>query len=122
MSSLILLQTEFQKRLLSENFELNGKVLYNSHPLPSGTNLTREDIVVWVGRLHKRKFPERFLNIVRNMKSNTNIKFIMIGRRLNSRFDNEIESTLKENPNFQYYGESEQDFILEIIEQSKGFS
>lgn len=117
--SLILLQTEFQKQLLSENFELNGKVLYNSHPLPSDTNLIREDIVVWVGRLHKRKFPERFLNIVRNMKSNSNIKFIMIGRKLNSRFDNEIELTLKENPNFQYYGESEQDFILEILNKVK---
>ena len=118
-ASLILLQTEFQKQLLSENFKLDGKVLYNSHPIPSNTNLIREDIVVWVGRLHKRKFPERFLNIVRKMKANSKIKFIMIGRRLNSSFDNEIESTIKENPNFQYYGESEQEFILELLNKAK---
>lgn len=94
-------------------------MLYNSHPIPSNTNLIREDIVVWVGRLHKRKFPERFLNIVRKMKANSKIKFIMIGRRLNSSFDNEIESTIKENPNFQYYGESEQEFILELLNKAK---
>lgn len=118
-ASLILVQTEFQKQLLSKNFDLFGKVLYNSHPVPSDVNLTRENIVIWVGRLHKRKFPERFLNIVKKMKSNTNIKFIMIGRRLNSSFDHEIDSALKENPNFQYYGESEQGFILEMLNKVK---
>jgi glycosyltransferase involved in cell wall biosynthesis len=118
-SSLILLQTEFQKQLLSENFGFNGKVLYNAHPLPFDLNLTREDVVIWVGRLHKRKFPERFLSIVKKMKSNSNIKFIMVGRRLKSRFDDEIQSTLKENPNFHYYGESEQEFILGMLNKVK---
>jgi glycosyltransferase involved in cell wall biosynthesis len=118
-ANLILLQTEFQKQLLSENFGLNGNILYNSHPIPLEVNLTRQDIVLWVGRLHNRKFPERFLNIVRKMKSNSNIKFIMIGKRLDSRFDDIINSTIKENLNFQYYGESEQEFILELLNKVK---
>ena len=118
-STIIFLQTKFQQQLLSENFGLNGKVIYNSHPLPLEPNLIREDVVIWIGRLHKRKFPERFLSIVKKMKSNSNIKFIMIGKRLDSRFDNEIEATLKENPNFQYYGESEQEFIMELLNKVK---
>jgi len=118
-SSLILLQTKFQKKTLLENFGFNGKLLYNSHPLPSDLEFTRKDVVIWVGRLHKRKFPERFLSIVKKMKSNSNIKFIMVGKRLNSQFDYEIQSTLKENPNFQYYGESDQEFILEILNKVK---
>lgn len=118
-ASLILLQTEFQKHLLSENFGFNGEVLNNSHPLPFDQVSTREDAVIWVGRLHKRKFPERFLRIVKKMKSNSNIKFIMVGRRLDARFDNEIHSALKENANFHYYGESKQEFILEILNKVK---
>ena len=118
-ANLILLQTEFQRKLLFKNFDIQGKVLYNSHPIPTDLDLPRENIVLWVGRLHKRKFPERFLSIVKKMKSNSNFKFIMIGRRLDSRFDNEIENTLKENPNFKYYGESEQEFILEILNKVK---
>ena len=118
-SSLILLQTEFQKQLLSENFGFNGKVFYNAHPLPTDIDLCREDVVIWVGRLHKRKFPERFLSIVKKMKSNSNIKFIMVGKRLTSKFDDEIKSTLKENPNFHYYGESEQEFIMEMLNKVK---
>lgn len=116
---LILLQTEFQKKLLFKNFGLIGKVLYNSHPLPKDEDFHRQNIVVWVGRLHKRKYPERFLNMVKRMKNHKDISFIMIGKKLSTRYDSLIKSTISENSNFHFYGESNQEFILQILKKAK---
>ena len=116
---LILLQTEFQKKLLFKNFGLTGKVLYNSHPLPKEEDFHRQNIVVWVGRLHKRKYPERFLSIVKRMKNHKDISFIMIGKKLSTRYDTLIKSTILENSNFHFYGESNQEFILQILKKAK---
>ena len=116
---LILLQTEFQKKLLFKNFGLTGKVLYNSHPVPIDKDIQRMNIVLWVGRLHKRKYPDRFLKIVKRMKNHKNIKFVMIGKKLNDKYDSQIKYTCEENPNFHFYGESNQEFILQLLNKAK---
>lgn len=118
-SELIILQSEQQKALLFQNFGIRGVVMYNSHPIPSKYTYEKRKRVLWVGRLHKRKFPERFIEIVKAFSNRKDIEFIMVGRRLDGRYDQLISNSEVEYKNFRFIDNASQEMVRELLSDSR---
>jgi glycosyltransferase involved in cell wall biosynthesis len=98
----IIVQTEDQGRFL-ERRRLSGEVIYNAHPIPDAGSEAREDIVVWIGRLHRNKHPERFLSIARHLR-NSSIELFLVGDTDNKAISNDVERRLEDLPNLHWMG------------------
>ena len=118
-SSLIILQSEQQRALLFQNFGIQGEVMYNAHPIPSKERHEKRKRVLWVGRLHKRKFPERFIEIVKTLSNRNDIEFIMFGRRLDGRYDQLISNTEAEYSNFRFIDNASQKMVSDLLSSSR---
>lgn len=117
--SLIILQSEQQKALLFQNFGIRGEVMYNAHPIPVNDRHEKRNRVLWVGRLHKRKFPERFIEIVKTLCNRKDIEFIMVGRRLDERYDRLISRAEAEFKNFRFIENASQETIYALLSSSR---
>ena len=72
----IIVQTEDQKKELYKNFKLKSIVLPNVIDIPKVSETKKQDFVLWVGSLQKRKRPELFWKLAESLPG---YKFYMIG-------------------------------------------
>jgi len=73
----IIVQSEQQKKLLSDNFGRKGIILNNIYPFTTKklTNIDR-NIILWVSTIKSWKRPEQFISLAKKFPSE---KFVMIG-------------------------------------------
>lgn len=114
----ILLQTEFQKQLLSEKLRLSGEVIYNAHPIPNESASSKENIVVWIGRLQQFKHPERYLEIVRLLQD-TPISFYLVGDSTNECIREEISRRSCALQNVQWVGKVGLEEVHRLLDISR---
>jgi glycosyltransferase involved in cell wall biosynthesis len=74
-ASSIIVQTEDQQKELKKSFGLESTIIRNISGLPE-RGLPKEDMVLWVGTVCKRKNPEAFLDLAERLGK---FRFVMIG-------------------------------------------
>jgi glycosyltransferase involved in cell wall biosynthesis len=114
----ILLQTEFQKRLLLENLRLSGTVIHNAHPIPKEVPASKENKVLWIGRLQEFKHPERFVEIAKILQDSP-ISFELVGDSSNNRVIDEICRRSTSLSNFQWLGGTSLKDVHRLIDSSR---
>jgi len=70
----IVCQAAYQKKLLSENYGIEGVVIPNFHTI-NKKEITKEEQILFVGRCERLKKPDLFIELA---KLNTKQKFVMI--------------------------------------------
>lgn len=116
----IFLQTDYQQKLLKEQFKLSGTVIHNGHPKPKlHKKEGKKNIIVWVGRLQTWKHPEKFVGIAEKLL-NCPYQFIAIGKPLiNNNLAAAMLAADKKLSNFEYKGELSNSDVCSIIAQAK---
>ena len=79
----VVCRTEDQQRLLAQRFGRDGVLIRTGHPVPPAQYSARstqhsKSSVLWIGRLHPVKQPDRFLDLVERMPDHP---CVMIGMR-----------------------------------------
>jgi len=116
---LILLQSQFQNKLLRDNLNLKGEVIYNGHPIPEFKSTSKEQLVLWIGRLQNWKHPERFIEIVEALKDKE-YQFSLLGNSSNNKKYLDLFKTKeRELPKFKYLGELERREVFDLLSRAK---
>ena len=113
-----LFQTNNQLQAAKLNLGLEGILIRNSHPVPEFPDSFREDMVLWIGRIVRRKRPELFLELVRAAR-NSNTQFVMIGDTHDKHYHEIIQKAERDFPNFTYTGEHENDEVIQYLTRTK---
>ena len=115
----IILQSNIQNKMLGSNYNRNGVVIPNAHPVSGCSDKKREKIILWIGRLHEFKHPEMFIDIAKRFKSQ-NYRFIMAGRPMYNRIITlkEIFDAVENLPDFDYLGEIDSGKIHDLMQKS----
>ena len=124
-ASYIVTQTEEQSELLHRHYgKFADKIISNLHPTPTETIQKSEPVTVaWIANFKPWKQPEAFIRLARDLKSESNAQFIMIGalqggdREWRESLINEID----ELDNLEYLGRKEQNEVNEILARSHIF-
>jgi glycosyltransferase involved in cell wall biosynthesis len=85
----IIVQSDIQKRLLSENYNLNSVLIANGFPVKDYNEQPERDYILWVGRSAEFKRPDLFVKLAGELP---NEKFLMI---LSG--ENDLKEKIKEN-------------------------
>ena len=105
-ADLVLAQTQYQKKILKENLEIESEVFYNIHDIPYQDQKVRNNkipVILWLANMKERKQPGIFLKLAKEMK-NVKCKFLMAGGLKSMKYWKLIKNTSKSNPNFEYIG------------------
>lgn len=116
---LILAQTQHQKNLLKKNLGLTGQQIYNAHPVPQvDTQTTRQNKVLWIGRMQDFKHPERFVALAESMKG-LGIEFGMIGGLGKDPLSRQIQEAANKNPEITLYGKVSPEEVHQKLNEAK---
>ena len=101
----IIVQAEYQKRLLNKNFNINNiMIVKNGHPVP--TKLFPKEnppIVLWLASLKRLKQAEIFIKLAKQC-GDLNCKFILAGRSSDRGYLGELLKQMQELSNIKYFG------------------
>ncbi|MEM2981372.1 MAG: glycosyltransferase family 4 protein [Thermoproteota archaeon] len=100
----VVVQTEFQRRKLLENFSVKGLLIKNAFPVPKAkAEKPDPPTVLWVGRIAKIKQPQIFIELA---KAIPNASFEMIGGKVmkEPQLYERIRSFAKNLPNLSFHG------------------
>lgn len=104
-STLIISQTEYQKRMMKKEFGLNSIVIPNGHPVPDGPFKKKmPSCAIWVANIKPIKRPEMFIEITKQLDG-LGYRFIMIGRPNKGKYQEKINSFINEVKDLEYLGE-----------------
>ena len=104
-ADLLIAQTKIQANMLNDNFGLNSLVVPNGHPAPPKDGVRAEPpIVLWVANIKAWKQPEIFVDLAKRL-SDTDARFIMIGKKGDKKFHHEFLETVKPVKNLEYLGQ-----------------
>jgi len=119
----IIAQTNDQKALLEQRYCRTASVIPNFHPeATESIDKSGFITITWIANLKPWKRPELFLKLVNDCKDYENVRFIMIGKAMetDSEFDALLSKTIKLD-NFNYLGECTQEKVNETLAQSHIF-
>lgn len=130
-STVIVSQSDEQKRMLKDNLGFDSVIIPNGHPvIHSEREKDDPPMVVWVANVKPIKQPSKFVELARNL-DDLNVKFIMIGRPASGEFQRNLERDISEVGNLTYLGGLPYRKTLEYISrasllvntsESEGFS
>jgi len=116
LADAVIVQNEYQKRMLKKNFGKDGFLIKKPFPLTEQgmSEKANPPIVLWVGAMAEVKQPELF---VRLAEAIPDVRFQMIGGHSgNQGFYNRIKARSKRIPNFEFLG------VIPFNEVDKYFS
>jgi glycosyltransferase involved in cell wall biosynthesis len=115
----VVLQTQTQKMLLRQNWNIHGIVIRNGFPSISTTGGRRIPSLLWIGALKKNKQPEKFIYLMKSLVED-GYQFYMIGK---FKGPPEIMQSVREAeelyPNFKHLGEKEPGEIHSLLQQAR---
>jgi glycosyltransferase involved in cell wall biosynthesis len=119
----IIAQTEHQGDLLHQYYGRRPNVIIpNFHPFPQEVFEKGKEIrVVWIANMKPLKQPEVFLRIAKDLRNIKGIKFIMIGRALNTKWDREMLKEMSALENLEYLGERSLKEVNEVLARAHIF-
>lgn len=102
-AELVLAQTKSQAALMKKNFRCRVECLPNVLHIPSERDpQEEEDYVLWVGSLARRKRPEIFVDLARDIPEQ---RFILVGGPgEDAGYDEQMKALSEEIPNLQWRG------------------
>ena len=104
LADAIIVQSEFQRKMLKKNFGKDGFLIKMPFPLPEREIPERANppIVLWVGAVAEVKQPELFVKLAEAIPE---ARFQMIGGNSgNQELYDRIKESLKRIPNFEFLG------------------
>ena len=119
----IIAQTEHQDDLLHQYYGRRpSAIIPNFHPVPREVIEKENEItVVWVANLKPLKQPEVFVRMARDLLGMKGVKFIMIGRALNTKWDREMFKKMSALENLEYLGERSLKEVNEVLAKADIF-
>ena len=116
----IFVQSNYQKRVLKENFGKISYLLPNFHPTPKKTVIKKRCpiTVVWISNIKRLKQPQIFVALAKEFQNYKNVKFVMIGKPARSIWQYDIEKRIKELKNLNYLKKQNNNRINEILCES----
>ena len=104
-ADLLIAQTKMQANMLNDNFGLRSLVVPNGHPTPLKNGIKSEPpIVLWVANIKAWKQPGIFVDLAKRL-SDTDAKFIMIGKKGDEKFHQEFLDAVTPVQNLKYLGQ-----------------
>lgn len=111
----IIAQTQFQADQLKENYGRHAIIIPNGHPVPDDTEKSNDPItILWIANWKPVKQPEIFIQLVKELACNKDIKFMMIGRT--DRYDALVAQA--HQLNIEVMGEISNERVNELLCQS----
>ncbi|MDG6224261.1 MAG: glycosyltransferase family 4 protein [Candidatus Thermoplasmatota archaeon] len=130
-SSKIICQTEHQKKLFKDNYDIESIIIPIGHEIPESIpKKEKKPTIIWVANIKPLKRPEIFIELAKRM-SDTGARFIMIGRPHDQRYYQNMKTEIDLIKNLKYLGERDFDttndhiarsWILVSTSESEGFS
>ena len=116
-------QTEHQGDLLQQYYGRRpSAIIPNFHPFPQELFEKGKEIrVVWVANLKPVKQPEVFVRTAQDLLGMRGVKFIMIGRALNTKWDREMLKKMSALENLEYLGERSLKEVNEVLARAHIF-
>jgi glycosyltransferase involved in cell wall biosynthesis len=99
----VIAQTDYQKRVLLERFDVESSVIKNGLYIPENvTDKPKPPIILWAGSISRIKRPDLFLDIAKSIPF---AQFEMVGGKGEpNRLYDEIEVAAKKIPNLLFHG------------------
>jgi glycosyltransferase involved in cell wall biosynthesis len=120
----IVVQTQHQARLLSENFSRTAAaVIANFHP-PAIEAIDKSGplTVLWIANLKPWKRPEVFVRLAARMAERAAVKFVMVGALGgNQAWQTSLMARIESTPNLVYLGQKSHDEVNELLARSHIF-
>ncbi len=110
-------QADYEDELLQKNWSRSCDfIVPNWHPSPKEkVSKTPPLTVVWIGNFKGMKQPEMFIRLAEDMSCRQDVRFVMIGRGANGRWQAELTSRISRCPNLQYLGEKSMEDVNEML-------
>ncbi len=99
----IIVQTDYQRNQLREQFDRDGTVIKSGHPLPEPAQRNLPLKILWIGSIKPVKQPELFIRLA-DLCKRLNSEFIMAGQIPDPDYEKEIKTKIKTLPNLRYIG------------------
>ena len=119
----IICQADYQSKILIKNYNIKcNLILPNFHPFPKkNINKNMPIKILWVANMKRLKQPQIFINLAKKFENYKNIKFIMIGRPANNKWQKSLENSINNLPNLEYKGELPIEEVNKTLAQSHIF-
>jgi glycosyltransferase involved in cell wall biosynthesis len=118
-STLVLAQTDYQRRQLARRRGARVRLLPNFHPSPpdrgpAGSNVHR---IVWIANLKPLKNPAAFVRLARRFSQRLDVRFVMAGAAMgDDAWTREQLASIAATPNLDYLGAQTQDEVNSLLE------
>jgi glycosyltransferase involved in cell wall biosynthesis len=111
----VVAQTEYQKRCLKENFNIESVVIRNGHPLPKNGYLKgHPPIVLWLANLRREKRVDIFLDLAWHFRD-WDCQFAVAGKAMDAGCSETLDEAIKKQRNITYYGALQFDEALDLV-------
>lgn len=99
----IIVQTDYQRNQLREQFGRDSTVIKSGHPVPEPVQRNLPLKILWIGSIKPVKQPELFIRLA-ELCSTLSCEFIMAGQIPDPDYQNEILKKVQSVPNLRYTG------------------
>jgi len=117
----IVVQTDSQSQLLTDNFDRRPDALIrNCQPLPDALPVKTSGPlrVLWVGGIKDVKRPELFVELARAFSTREDIEFWMVGRPPSHRRFGPLMAAIKASSNIRFFGELPQEEVNALMNEA----
>lgn len=116
----IRVQNDFQKQTIVSTRNVEVKKVTQACPVCDVSLIkkhTDKINIVWIGNFKLVKRPEKFFKIIDAFKANENLKFTMIGRCMEEKYQTLLDER-QDYPNFDYLGEITNEEVNTFLNKS----
>jgi glycosyltransferase involved in cell wall biosynthesis len=119
----ILVQSNFQKQMLKENFGRDCYLVPKCLPEPDDHIIKEKNSikVVWIANIKNAKQPEIFIALAKEFRDYPKVNFVMIGRTADNKYQQHFEESIKGLDNLEYLGEKPIEEVNRILSESHIF-
>ncbi|MEX2601283.1 MAG: glycosyltransferase family 4 protein [Balneolaceae bacterium] len=102
-ASLVLSQTETQKKLFLKNLGIRSSVFTNLHPIPPPDSFQKDSppVVLWLASVKRWKQPGLFLQLARDLR-HLDCRFVLAGRLADREFEPILEQAERDLEHFSW--------------------
>lgn len=118
----VVAQAHYQSEMLEKNFGRASTVITNCVEEPKESlDKGVPFMVVWVANLKPLKQPEMFIRLARAFQDESQVRFVMVGRRASGEYQKKLDTDIATLPNLEYKGEQPIEKVNELLARSHIF-
>jgi glycosyltransferase involved in cell wall biosynthesis len=121
-STHVVTPARFLDNLLKKHYKRASNIILQMQPEATELLIKKEVFTIcWVANIKPLKQPEIFINLAQRFDRAKNIRFIMIGRPSNGKYQAKLDTSIGFLNNLDYYGEQPTHKVNEILAASHVF-